>query len=491
MSELSTLNKKQGSIGKATAWSLAAEIAAKLIVPITNMVLARILTPSAFGIIATLNIVISFAETFSTAGFQKYLIQHDFNDESELNRSSTVAFWTNLFISIFAWMIITCFSSQLADAVGCEGYGIPLLIAALSLPLTALSTVHEALFQRKLEYRVLFIRRVVVSLLPFVVTIPLALLGLGYWALIIGTLSGNLVKAALMFIATKWYPRLYFSISLLKKMFSFGIWTLLESITMWACSYVDVLIISNKLGDYYTGLYKNSQSTVTGILAIITSATTSVLFASLSREKDNPRQFENIFYSFQKYVAIFVLPIGVGMFCFKDTITLILLGEQWYEASDFIGIWGLCTSLVCVFGTFCREVYRAKGEPHISLIVQLIHLVFIAPVCMISVKHGFDVLIYARSFAFLQIIIVHLLFTRIRFKLSIIRVFDEVKEPILCSLIMGGFALLFRSIVNSMMAQLCCIGLCALIYFAILAIFPSYRKIYLSFFDKIKKVVHK
>ena len=64
-------------IGNATAWSFAAEMSAKLIVPITNIILARILAPEAFGIIATINMVVSFADTFSTAGFQKYIVQHE------------------------------------------------------------------------------------------------------------------------------------------------------------------------------------------------------------------------------------------------------------------------------------------------------------------------------------------------------------------------------------------------------------------------------
>ena len=312
--------KINDKVGKATAWSMAAEISAKLIVPITNMILARILAPSAFGIIATLTVVTSFAETFSTSGFQKYIIQHDFNIEDELKKSATVAFWTNLSISFLAWFIITLFCSELVSLIGSEGYEIPLIVLSLTLPLSALSSTHDALFQRKLEYKILFIRRIIVSLVPFFVTIPLSVFGLGYWAIIIGTLAGNVVKIITMSIATKWKPGFYFDFKLLSEMMSFGIGTLLEAIVMWACTYIDILIISNKLGDVYTGLYKNAQSTVTGVLTIITGGTTSVLFASLARVKDEDQEFKSIFYSFQKGVAIFVLPIGVGMFFFSDLI---------------------------------------------------------------------------------------------------------------------------------------------------------------------------
>ena len=79
-------------IGQATKWSSITEIAAKLISPIVNMVLARLLAPEAFGVVATITMVISFAEIFTDAGFQKYIIQHEFADDEELNKSTNVAF---------------------------------------------------------------------------------------------------------------------------------------------------------------------------------------------------------------------------------------------------------------------------------------------------------------------------------------------------------------------------------------------------------------
>lgn len=69
-----SLNKK---IKTATKWSTVGEIAAKLVTPISSMVLARLLTPDAFGVVTTLTMIITFAEIFTDAGFQKYLVQHD------------------------------------------------------------------------------------------------------------------------------------------------------------------------------------------------------------------------------------------------------------------------------------------------------------------------------------------------------------------------------------------------------------------------------
>ena len=76
-------NKLYSKVGNATKWSAITEILSKIVTPISNMLLARILAPEAFGIVATITMITSFADVFTDAGFQKYIIQHQFKDEKE------------------------------------------------------------------------------------------------------------------------------------------------------------------------------------------------------------------------------------------------------------------------------------------------------------------------------------------------------------------------------------------------------------------------
>ena len=89
-------NKIQKSIG----WSLFSEIAVKFVVPITNMILARVLTPDAFGVVAVCNMLISFVDLITDAGFGKYIVQHDFENDKDKENYINVSFWTNLGISV-------------------------------------------------------------------------------------------------------------------------------------------------------------------------------------------------------------------------------------------------------------------------------------------------------------------------------------------------------------------------------------------------------
>lgn len=474
---------------KATGWAFGAECAAKLIVPITNMILARILDPQAFGIVVTINMVISFADMFTSAGFQKYIIQHDYKNEERLHNSATVAFWSNFSISMFALIIITIFNSQIASLVGSEGYGLGIVVASIALPLTSLSSIYEGLYKRTLNFRVLFLIRVLVCLVPLVVTIPLALLGFGYWSLIIGTLAGHILKNIIYVIYKRtWFPRLYYSFKELKEMLSFGIWTLLEACVSWMITYVDVFMVSYYLDTYYTGLYKTAQSTVTSTLSIITSAIQPVLFSVLSRYQSDEYTFKKEYLSFVKYTSLFMIPAGLGMLSYSDFLTRVLLGKQWIGASEFIGYWAFATALVCVFGELNREAYRAMNRPNVSFYVQLSHLIFVAPICFIAVKGGFKTLTIVRPLAYLEVIILHVICTKLVIKVPLGVYFKNIIPSTVCAVAMYMFSLATKRVLPAnMISQFIQIVMCVLVYGALICCIPSYRELIFKAIQEVKK----
>ena len=133
-----SLERIHEKVTKATKWAFLTEILAKIIVPITNAILAHLLMPEDFGLVATINMIITFTDVLTEAGFGQYLIQHDFKNEDEFTRTIDVAFWSNLAISSFLWGIIFVFKSSISSIVGSSGYEIPLIVACLSIPLTTL-----------------------------------------------------------------------------------------------------------------------------------------------------------------------------------------------------------------------------------------------------------------------------------------------------------------------------------------------------------------
>lgn len=454
-------------IYNATKWSMITNILRKLIAPITNMILARILTPDAFGIVATINIVISFADIFTDAGFQKYIVQHEFKDDKEYRNAINVAFWTNLVLSVFIWLLICVFRNQIAILVGSEGYGLHLSVAAFVIPLYSFSSIQQSIFKRKFDFKSMFVARIVNSLIPFFVTIPIALVTKNCWALIIGTLASAISDAILLTLKSKWRPTLYYSFQELKKMFSFTIWTMLEQISIWFTLNIDVFILGLTISTYYLGLYKTSLTTIDQIFTLITTAIIPVLFSALSRFQYNDEKFKNTFYAFQKKSAIILIPMGVGILIYSDVVTWILLGEQWEEAAIAIGTMGMMQVFRIIFSSFASEVYRAKGEPKISFYVQIIYMLIIIPLIIWGARKGFEILCFAKAASIGAFVIIQVVVLKIRYKFSICQMFKNILYPIIASMIMAIVCFVLHSNIENMLLKTASIVICIIVYFAV------------------------
>jgi len=455
---------KQAS--KAAKWSTVTELTTKLVTPITNMILARILAPEAFGVVVTVTMIISFAEMFTDAGFQKYLIQHEFKSEEEKVKNTTVAFWTNLGISFLLWGVIALLCEPIATLVGNPGLGIVIIIACIQLPLTSFSSIQMALYKREFDFITLFWVRIITSFIPFVVTIPLALLGYSYWALVIGTICSQLANAVILTSKSKWKPSLFYSVVILKEMLSFSIWSLIEAISIWLTIWLDALLIVSVLNDYYLGLYKTSTTMVNALLALITASVIPILFSALSRLQNDEPTFKEMFYKVQRAVAYLVLPMGFGVFLYSDVATQVLLGNQWTEANNIIGIWALTSSILIVTSHFNSEVYRAKGNPKLSFASQVIHLLFLIPTCLISLNYGFWVLVYARALIRFEGVITGLIIMNFAMHFPVSVTLENLSKPFVCTLIMCCLALLLKQISDSLLWSFASMAICALVYTA-------------------------
>ena len=149
------------NILSAVKWSILAEVLAKLIVPFTTMVLARILDLDSFGVVTSIMLVITLADDIINVAFQKIIVQADVEKTEKIKKYADVAFWTNLVLSLFLWLIIIIFRHSIANFIKIEGKEIEIIIAATVLPLSSLSTVQESLYIKKLDYKMLYYNRCV------------------------------------------------------------------------------------------------------------------------------------------------------------------------------------------------------------------------------------------------------------------------------------------------------------------------------------------
>ena len=461
----------------AAKWSLATELIVKIISPITQMILARLLAPEAFGMVATVTMVVNFADMFSDAGFQKYLVQHRFADVDDLHRHANVAFWTNLGVSVVLWILVAVFNDPIASFVGSPSLGFPLAIACLSLPMTAFSSIQMAIFHRRLNFKSLLPVRLSSTVLNFIVTVAMAFLGFGYWSLIVGTLVGNAINAVVLTRLSEWKPRFFYSFKLLKNMFSFSSWTLLESFTIWLSVWAGTFIVGNLLSSTELGYYRTPVMFVSGCFNIITNATTPILFSSLSKLQFEREEFLTYFRKFQFGIGMFLIPLSAGIFIFREPLVLLLLGDQWGEATLMFGLYGLVQGPMILLSHYSSEMYRSLGKPRVSTMVQIIYLIFLVPILTFAASRGFEAVIIGDAIARTFMIIVNQVVTYVVIGISPWRTLITIKEPIAGTVVMSAFALATLGFASHNWALIAVdIAACILVYFAVCMAIPKSRK---------------
>lgn len=358
----------------AAKWSILCEILAKIIAPITTIILARLLSHEVFGIVASLTAITSFADLLADAGFNAYIIQHQFSSDEEKKRVYNISFWSNFGIACILFFIIIINSESFSRLVGAAGYNDVLIIASIVIPLVSISSIEMAIMKKELEFKKLGIIRIVSKLVPFFVTIPLAFCGAGYWSLVIGTLVGETIGTILSIRFGGLIPKFSYKFVYLRGILSFSIWAYLESILEWLISNIAILCLATIYGMAELGVFKVGINLINQITTSVYSLYSNVYKSAISKEQNDRELFRNIFLNFQRYASLFSLPLGVGVYLYKDTVTQILLGDGWQEAAIIIGLYGLTSTISISYGNFYSDAIRAKGFPRLLVYIDAIYL---------------------------------------------------------------------------------------------------------------------
>ena len=470
----------------ATKWSAITEVIAKCISPITSMILARILAPEAFGVLTTVLMVIAFAEVFVDSGFQKYLIQHAFENKQEEHRYMSVAFWANLTFGMFLWGIIAVFNAPIADLVGNPGKGHLLIITGVVIPIYSMIGIQNCKLKKEFNFKKLFYVRIASAMVPLIITIPLALLGLDYWALIIGNIMGIVVNSVVLFAVKAFTPMFHFSWNELIEMLSYGVWTLLNGIATWLTSWIDAFLIGRYLTDYYLGLYKNSANLVTSIFTIVTASITPVLFSSLSKLQDDDEMFRKVFLGIQKAVALLLIPMGIGLALYSSFATDILLGDKWKEASQIIGVLSLATALRTVFVSLNGDVFRAKAFFKTPLFLEFLDLIINVPICYFALQKDFWTFVYVRAALRVFLAVPEWYFLSKRCGISFASIMDNVWKIFLASGVMACVAFCLQKIGKSVLWDIISIIICVVVYMGVLCLFKRERLQIIGIIQNIK-----
>ena len=479
----------QKAMRSSAKWSLLTEIISKIVTPLTGMLLARLLEPSAFGVLASLLVVTSFAEMFADSGLQKYLVQHNFKNNEDLEAGFNVAAYTSAGIAIIIWLIIVSFATPIAELLSSVDLAFPLQVMSVGIILESFNGVQMAIFKRNFRFDLLFRLRMMVIFIPLVITIPCALLGYGYWSLIFGTLSRQLVTCIFQARYCPCHLQWYYSWKVLYKMLSFSLWSLVEAISIWLTSWGGFFVAGLVLESYYLGLFRGGLILSGTIFGLVTAPIIPIFFSALSRLQTDEAEFSNTFFDVQRKVAFVAGGIGIVMFSFPDFIVSVALGEQWREIKFFVGLLGVTDCISVSVNSLASEALRAKGMPMLSCFSQILYF----PVKLLAIyflaSYGFDVMAIGVCICSIYLDLIKLVLLHKYISLPVGNILGNIAVPNSTLLMVSGFVIAYRNYVwdykESYIIVIIEMLITLIIYLGIMSNFKEYRYIERRMFQQI------
>lgn len=388
-------------------WSVLGEIASRIVGPLVFLVLARILVPDDFGVIAAATVVISFSQVFWDAGLAKALIQR----QVQIAEASDVVFWINLVLGCVLLLGLLATADIIASFFHDHRIAPVLRVLAFQLPLAALAAVHAALLQKDFQFKKLFWIRLIATSIPAMAALPLAIHGAGYWALVAGALAGQAANTMALWWFSPWHPKFRFNRSLALELWRFGHWGMSSGLLGWFFLWMDAIIVGHYLDTHSMGVYRVGNTFVAMAMSLIAGPVLPVAYSMFSRTQHDREKMRRGILLAGKAVAVLILPLGFGLFLTGDLVATLVFGNHWGGIGDIIGLLAI-TQAIAYTVSVKQEAYRAIGRPDIETKIMLISMAIRLPFYLASIQFGLMVFIIARLMSTLLGVVNHLVVAR-------------------------------------------------------------------------------
>ena len=313
---------------------------------VSNIVLARLLTPEDYGCIGMLMIFILVANTFIDGGFGSALIQ---KKEPTQEDYSTIFYW-NLFLSIVLYALLFFTSPLIASF-----YELPLLssvlrVQGLVLILNSLSIIQQNRLRKQLLFKKLSVVSIVSALLSLLITICLAYAGWGVWALVAQQLLMSLFNAVLYWIVGKWAPSFVFSQQSFKELFGFGGYILSSNLINTLCNNVQGLLIGKFFSPVIMGLYAQARKLEEVASTSFSSVVDQVSYPVLSTVQNDKQMLISVLRKLIMSLAYVCFPMMILLILIGDSLIVLLYSTKWIGCVPYFRILCVAGMAICLQG---------------------------------------------------------------------------------------------------------------------------------------------
>ena len=347
-------------------WSLGERVIAQLVSFSISIVLARMLSPDDYGVVAILLIFISLADVFVSNGFGTALIQDKNADKDDFS----TLFFCSLTVSIVIYCLLFLLAPFIADFYN-DASIIPLMrVLAIRIPISAYNTIQRAYISRNMMFQKFFFVTLIGTTISAVIGIYMAFCGAGAWALVAQYLTNAVVDSITLSGMVEWKPTIVFKVDRARKLLSYG-WKIL------AAEFVGTLfdqIQSLLIGKTFTAAdlaYYNKGNQIPNMISSnINNSVMTVLFPAISNKGNDYKDIKNMSQRAVRMMMFIVFPLMFGLALVARPLILILLTDKWAESIQYMRVLSFSVAFSLVGNTGLQTI-KAVGRSDLLLKIEL------------------------------------------------------------------------------------------------------------------------
>jgi teichuronic acid exporter len=375
-------------------WSMVERLSVQGIQFILGIILARILSPTEYGTIGLLMVIIAFMQVFVDSGFSKALIHKQ--DRTQIDLSTV--FFFNILISIISYMTLWFNAPFIADFYQNEMLTNLMRVLALSLLFGSLFTIPMTLFTIELDFKSIARTNLIAVVLSGAVSIIMAYKGYGVWALVYQTVIKSFLTVVLMWSQMKWKPIFVFSKTSFKSLFPYGSKFLLSSILNISVNNFSNLFIAKLTSAKDLGFYTRGTQFADLVYGTFSSVLDSVLLPSLASIQEERDKLIRLTRLAIKSTALVVIPVLLGLAIVAEPLIKLLLTDKWLMAVPIMQI--LCIArLITIISGINVNVLYAIGRTDLALKQQYVKLIVRVLLLIFALKYGIIYVALAELFS--------------------------------------------------------------------------------------------
>lgn len=364
-------------------WSAVEKWGAQFVSTVVFLLLARLLGPETFGLVALANVFLAFMQIFLDQGFAEAIIQKDELEPEHLD----TAFWTSVLMGAVFILILFVGAGFVADIYNEPQLAPIIRWMSFSFLFGGLSSVQAAILKRDMQFKVFAVRSLIATVACGVAGIGTALAGWGIWSLVVKELVYGSVGAISLWSISDWRPGFRFSPQHFRELFSYGINIIGFNFLNFFNRRSDDMLIGYFLGPVALGYYSVAYRLLLVMIQLLTGITAQVSLSAFSRMQKDTKRLRDAFYEVTKYTSLISFPAFLGVVVLAPELVRVVFGEQWMPSVPVMQVLAFIGIIQSV-SQFNSNILLALGKPNWRLIIQTINVVLNVITFLIVVRWG-------------------------------------------------------------------------------------------------------